>query len=154
MDYDIRRIGLEDIDTFIHFRECMFREVGLGDGVEAMSRDSVSYFEEKIPTDEFVGWLAETPDGKAAASAGLSIYHLSPKPMNIRGKYGYVSSFYTMEPHRRRGLAKRLLDEVIGYARQIELPVLKLHASPYGKPIYLEAGFEDLNEMGLGFANK
>ena len=121
----------------------------MAEDVETMSRESVRYFHEKIPPGEFVGWLAETPEGEAVASAGLSIYYLSPKPTNISGRVGYLSSFYTMEPHRRQGLAKRLLDEAIQYAREIGLPVLKLHASPHGKPIYATAGFEDLNEMGM-----
>ena len=134
MDYDVRQIGIEDINIFIHFRECMFKEVGMADGVETMSQQSVGYFAEKIPTGEFVGWLAETAEGEAAASAGLSIYHLSPKPTNVSGTFGYLSSFYTLESHRRRGLAKRLLNVAIQHARDLNLPILKLHASAYGNP--------------------
>ena len=149
MSYDIRRIDLEDIETFIHFREQMFIEDGMAENAGSMSQASIAYFTEKIPSGDFVGWLAETTDGEPAASAGLSIYHLSPKPTNISGRYGYLSSFYTMPLHRRMGLARKLLDAATRHAREIDLPVLKLHASPYGRPIYLEAGFEDLNEMGL-----
>ena len=57
-------------------------------------------------------------------------------PFNIDGKYGYISSMYTKEGHRRRGLAKQLLQVMLEYAKETGLRCVKLHASEIGEPLY------------------
>lgn len=127
----------------------MFAEVGMGGDYGQLDEVTADYLHDHVPSGDFVGWLARTPDGEPIASAGLSIYTLSPKPINLTGQYGYVSSFYTVEPHRGKGIAKRLVKDLVACAKEIGLPALRLHASEAGRPIYEQQGFKALNEMGL-----
>ena len=83
------------------------------------------------------------------ACAALSFYYLPPKPFNLAGKYGYISSMYTEEGHRRKGLARQLLQEALDYAQEEGLKMVKLHAAEAGVSLYESVGFKKWNEMAL-----
>lgn len=147
-EYRIRRATVDDIPVFIDFRSRMFREVGMTDvaGVEAVSP---AYFSRTIPSGEFIALLAESVDGDVVGSAGLVPYTMPPKPRQPDGRFGYVSSMYVLPEHRRRGLAHRLMQAIIDAADGLGLTWITLHASPAGRPIYEEIGFEAWAEMGI-----
>ncbi len=148
--YRIRRIEGADIPKLIELRCKMFHLVWDDTAnIEKMNQLSESYFKEKIEADEFVAWFAERDSVEVVACSALSFYSLPPKPSNIEGKYGYISSMYTEEAHRRKGLARKLLQATLDYAGEIGVAHIKLHASDYGRPLYESAGFKAWNEMHL-----
>ena len=148
--YRIRKADTSDISTIIEFRARMFALVWTGGGdIEEMNRYCVPFFEEKIASGEFVAWIAETEDGTPVACSALSFYNLPPKPANLDGRYGYISSMLTDEIHQRIGLGRKLLTEAPDYAKANDVTSIKLHASNYGRPLYEFMGFKSLNEMGI-----
>jgi GNAT superfamily N-acetyltransferase len=56
---------------------------------------------------------------------------------------------YTELSHRRRGLAKLVLEAIVSFCREQGLKAVLLHASDAGRPLYLKMGFEPTNEMKL-----
>ena len=56
---------------------------------------------------------------------------------------------FTEPEHRRRGLARRLVDTMVEYGRGAGLGSLYLHASLEGRALYESVGFEPTNEMRL-----
>jgi len=148
--YTIRKAELNDIPALIDFREKMFALVWTGGGsLEEMSTFSHAYFREKMAAGELHAWIAETDSGQPVACSALSYYFLTPKPSNLEGKYGYISSMFTEEDHRRKGLARKLLRAAIDFGKASGLRYVKLHASDYGIPLYESEGFEAWNEMSL-----
>ncbi len=148
--YKIRRATVADIPVLIEMRSRMFESfVDDKETIDEMNRFSKSYFREKIESEEFIAWFAEDRSGEVVACSALSFYYLPPKPFNLDGKYGYISSMYTKEGHRRRGLARQLLQAILEYAKDTGLRCVKLHASEVGEPLYASAGFCKWNEMGL-----
>ena len=63
------------------------------------------------------------------------------------GRQAIVVNVYTEPTHRRRGLARLLMDEVIQWARDMRVESLVLHAAPDGRPLYDQLGFQSTNEM-------
>ncbi|HCR18612.1 MAG TPA: hypothetical protein DIU35_14125 [Candidatus Latescibacteria bacterium] len=148
--YTIRKAELDDISVLIEFRAKMFALVWTeGGNLDEMSSFSNSYFRDKINDQEFHAWIAETESGEPVACSALSYYHLTPKPSNIEGRYGYISSMYTEDEHRRKGLARRLLKATLEFAKASGLRYVKLHASEFGRPLYEAEGFKAWNEMSL-----
>ena len=80
-----------------------------GGNLDEMSSFSNSYFRDKMNEQEFHAWIAETESGETVACSALSYYYLTPKPSNIEGRYGYISSMCTEDEHRRKDLARQLL---------------------------------------------
>jgi ribosomal protein S18 acetylase RimI-like enzyme len=148
--YPIRRATLDDIPSLIALRQLLFESiVDDQDNIEAMSRHSVQYFQRAIAHEDLAAWIALDGAGAVVASAVLSFYFLPPKPHNIEGKFGYLSSMYVVAQHRRKGIARRLLQAVMDYAQEQGVHCVQLHASKVGKPLYASVGFAELNEMGL-----
>jgi uncharacterized protein (DUF952 family)/ribosomal protein S18 acetylase RimI-like enzyme len=63
--------------------------------------------------------------------------------------YGYLWGVYVEPDHRRRGIARDLTQAALDYLRSIGCSQVRLHASPAGRPVYAELGFEATNEMRL-----
>ena len=148
--YTIRKAELDDIPTVIDFRAKMFALVWTeGGDLDEMSTFSHSYFRDKMNEEEFHAWIAETELGEPVACSALSYYYLTPKPSNIEGRYGYISSMYTEDEHRRKGLSRRLLKATLEFGRASGLKFVKLHASEFGRPLYESEGFKAWNEMSL-----
>jgi GNAT superfamily N-acetyltransferase len=56
---------------------------------------------------------------------------------------------FTEPEYRRRGLARLLLEEMVKWCRRESFPVVTLHASDEGRPVYTAMGFVPSNEMRL-----
>jgi len=56
---------------------------------------------------------------------------------------------YVLAEHRRRGLARRMMDALIEAAHEIGLTWVTLHPSEMGRPLYESIGFKAWKEMGL-----
>jgi ribosomal protein S18 acetylase RimI-like enzyme len=69
------------------------------------------------------------------------------------GKLGYLLNFYTIPEARGRGIATRLLNELLREAKSSGLKYLHLHTSKDGISIYRKAGFiePEMPELKLKF---
>jgi ribosomal protein S18 acetylase RimI-like enzyme len=148
--YTVRRAELKDIPVIVSFRIKMFRSF-MGDSHDF---DRISEFEnrqlrEDAEKNQFVAWVAETEDGEIVACSAVSFYKLPPKPWNLEGNYGFISSMFTEPDHRRRGLGTSLLQAALDYTSSQGITHVTLHASEKGKALYQSFGFTDTNEMRL-----
>lgn len=150
--YHIRRARLKDIPILISFREKMFRSISKdSQGDDKFNRATQRYLETEMKKRQFVAWIAETVEGQTVASAAVSFFTLPPKPWNIKGKYAYISSMFTEPSHRRKGLAHKLLQIALDYAKDKGFKHITLHASNMGEPLYYSVGFQRTNEMRIKF---
>ena len=101
---------------------------------------------EMLETGEYVGWLAspnEVPD-KIVAGVGVQLRrvlpHLAEGPGGeisiAEGRHAIIINVFTEPEWRRRGVAKLLMEELIGWARAERLDRLVLHASDEGRLLY------------------
>ena len=145
---EIRKATVDDIPSLIRLRDEMF-SLYFSDrtSIEEMNRFSIDYFREKIPTEDFVGFVANM-DGADIGCIGICFYCLSPKPGNLSEKTAYISSMYVKEPHRSQGIGRRLFENAVGYCDEKSIRFVTLHAgSEDGKPLYRSCGFRDSPEM-------
>lgn len=63
------------------------------------------------------------------------------------GRQGIVLNVYTEQSFRRRGLARRLILELLAWSRAQALDSLVLHAAPEARLLYESLGFVATNEM-------
>jgi GNAT superfamily N-acetyltransferase len=107
-------------------------------------RDSLlKYFTEAIPSGDFVAWVAEY-GGNIVATSGMVVWQKPAIYGGVEsGRLGYLLNFYTIPEARGRGIATRLLSELIREAKSMGLRYLHLHASKDGESIYRRAGFAE-----------
>jgi GNAT superfamily N-acetyltransferase len=71
-----------------------------------------------------------------------------PRPVLLgRGEVPYILSMYTEPEFRRRGVASRLVREMVRWSKARGYGRVLLHASRYGRPVYERLGFEPSSEM-------
>lgn len=148
-----------DARVLAEHRVGMFRDIGtIHPEFEVELRDaSIAYFARAIPNGEYFGWVAYRPEDPTAvlAGAGVQLRTLLPRPpVNGRGLLlgpeGLVLNVYVEPQWRRRGLARRLMTEILGWAASAGVVRLVLHASADGRPLYEALGFVPSNEMRYG----
>ena len=155
----VRRATLDDTATIARHRAAMFLAMGTATPsvVETLTSETETYLREAIPRGEYVGWLASLADrpGETVAGAAVQIRRVLPFPCRrpegqtdvARGRQGLVLNVYTEPAFRRRGLARRLMQEILAWAREERLDSLVLHAAPDGRPLYEQLGFAPTSEM-------
>ena len=155
-DLTIRLATVADAPALARHRAEMFRDMGdlpdeLYDPLVEAARRAL---EECLETREYVGWVAcpaDHPD-QIVAGAGIQLRRLLPRPEPgrrevRRGPEAIVVNVFTERAWRRRGLARRLMERVIAWAREHGVARLVLHAAPKGRPLYDQLEFVPTNEM-------
>ena len=158
-DILIRQATLGDVSIIARHRAAMFLDMGSATQavVERLTSDTEAYLRQAIPSGEYLGWLASLASGPGdpVAGAGVQIRRVLPFPRQrpdgqvdvAHGLQAVVLNVYTEPAFRRRGLARRLMQEVLAWARQARVESLVLHAAPDGRALYEELGFAATNEM-------
>ena len=158
----IRSASLADIPVITDFRARMFRELGWHDEarlaqvaplVEDYLRDQFGsggcsgFIAEEIPVEsETVEVMGRaTPVG----SVVLVWQRVPPGVRNLKGLQAYALGMYVVPARRRRGIARALMTQLIDCATAAGAPLVTLHASDEGRPLYEQLGFAPTHEMRL-----
>jgi GNAT superfamily N-acetyltransferase len=94
----------------------------------------------RIITQAYLGRLAVV-DGKVISGAGLVLLDWGPTRGNVGGICARVVAVFTEPALRRRGLASRLVREVVERGRELGVRDFRLAASSEGAGLYRELGF-------------
>ena len=139
-----RRGTLDDVQALVDLRVRFLNELlnhPENNETRVVRKSLLEYFTEAIPSRDFVAWVAER-GGKIVATSGMVVWQKPALYGGVEsGKLGYLLNFYTIPEARGKGIATRLLNELIGEAKSMGLRYVHLHASKDGEPIYRKAGF-------------
>lgn len=142
MAVEFDRAGSEDLPALAQLRLCYLRE-DLGplppEQEAALRLRLTQWFPAHLDRDCFA-WTARE-DGTVLACCVLAIAEKPPSPAFPRGKTGSVLNVYTRPEHRRRGLARRLMELLLREAAAMELDYVELKATEAGYPLYRSLGF-------------
>ena len=149
-EYRIRRATLEDAGVIARHRTAMFREMGVaGEALQSAELTTRERLIREIRRGEYIGWLAESND-RPVAGAGVLLHPYYPTVSNPRGRpTAYILNVYTEPDHRRRGLARRLIEEILDWCAVHNIPRASLHFSDTGRSLYEQIGFTATNEMRM-----
>jgi ribosomal protein S18 acetylase RimI-like enzyme len=156
--YTIRYATVDDIPHILQQRNGMFTDMGVYDDFTPEQKQAIEvvfgeWLRQRIPTQEYIGWMVENEAGQVVAGAGLWILTWLPNIINHSGKRGYILNVYVNRDARRQGLARRLLNTALDECRARGIHQVRLHASNEGRPLYESLGFEAENEMSLYLEN-
>ena len=150
-DYHIRAATLKDAAMISHHRAAMFRDMGELEeaDVATLEAETQAYLTELIPTNKYFGWVVEFY-GQVVAGGGLIVRRLLPRPESLQGgAEAYLLNVYTEPEHRRQGLGRALMEEMLVWCRENHIARITLHASDEGRLLYESLGFVQTNEMKL-----
>jgi GNAT superfamily N-acetyltransferase len=149
--YTLRLALPADAPVIAAQRRAMF--VDMGDvayaALEGMDARFADWVSDRIARGVYIGWLVQAPSGEIVAGAGLDIREGAPLPGDFDTRRGYIMNVYVHPDHRRRGLARRMIEALLAWCQDSSLCGLSLHASDEGRPLYASLGFMPSNEMRL-----
>lgn len=154
-NYRVRLATSDDAAIIAHHRAQMFRDMGHINDTEVPEIESACrpYLAEMLAAGEYMGWLVEFEE-KVVAGGGIILRRLLPRPGCLQGgEEAYVLNVYTEPHHRRRKLARMLLEAMIEWCERRGVARITLHASDAGRPLYESLGFVSTNEMRLRVAS-
>lgn len=128
-----------DRDALIALRIAQLQEQG-ADPVFDLRPNLYAYYCEHMASGTFVSWFAES-EGAIVGTSGMSFVEKPPYYENPCGKIGLLSGMYTLPPYRRRGIARTLLERVIGEAKVHGCRAVQITASEMGVLLYTDYGF-------------
>jgi GNAT superfamily N-acetyltransferase len=96
----------------------------------------------------FRAWLAEA-EGEAVACVVLVWWMVPPHFEDLNRKHGWVSSVYCRPAYRRRGITRRLMEQLIEHARANNVQRVILWSSEMGRPLYESLGFAPSRALEL-----
>lgn len=147
----IRRAGPEEAAIVTQHRRAMFHDMGRRDAaaLDAMAARFLPWVTERVRTEEYLAWFAVDGDGTVAAGLGLWLMDWPPHLVGSGSRRGNILNVYTHSEYRRRGLARRLMEEALAWCRTNGIDCVILHASEEGRALYEALGFRPTNEMRM-----
>jgi GNAT superfamily N-acetyltransferase len=150
-DYVIRSGGAGDAAVIARHRASMFLDMGSvsPEESELLREASEPWFFRLLTNGDYLAWLIEHR-GVIVAGGGIFVSEAGPAPGRYRlGRLGHVANVYTEPAHRRRGLARRLMETMLHWCANNGIDFVTLGASEEGKPLYESLGFKPASSMML-----
>ena len=153
-EIDYRKANMGDLDILIDLRIRFLNEFfkrSDGEDTAVLRANLASYFSRALKEGTFIAWIAQSGE-EVVGTSGMTIWSSPPKYRGSEtGEKGYIMNMYTVPEMRRKGIAKRLLQELLNEARERGLTYVHLHATMHGMEIYRKAGFSEpmFEELGM-----
>ena len=148
-DYTIRLATPEEAPILAEMRRRMFLDMGKPDNekIRNVVRAFVPWIADAIRNERYIGWIVCAPNGDIVSNAGMLLIEWPPNTRDLNLVRGYIMNVWTHPDHRRRGLARRLMAEILTEARRRKIKVTALHASDDGRALYEQLGYRQSREM-------
>lgn len=129
----------------------MFSEMGYRDeaALDGMATAFLPWLIGKMQAGDYLTWFAVAPDETIAAGLGLWLMDWPPHMVGPGARRGNILNVYTSAEHRRRGLARQLMQTALEWCREHGIRAVILHSSDEGRPLYKALGFRPTNEMRI-----
>lgn len=135
----------DDIDLLMSSRLEMLRVVnGLSDDYE-YSDEIVNESRDYLLNGDHTTILA-LDDGKVIGCASMSYMRIMPTFSHPTGKRAHLMNVYTRNEYRRQGIARKMVEMLIGETWKRGATEISLDATTMGRPLYESLGFTDSTE--------
>lgn len=150
-DYTIREAIPSDLEVILNHRRKMFLDIGYNNEMDMVDMITLSraFFKERLENGTYRAWLAEIPSREIVAGGGIIVLDYPPSPVDPSRHWPMIVNVYTEPAYRRRGIARRLMRTMVEWCRAQGFGSIMLHGSGKGRPLYVELGFVQTNEMRL-----
>ena len=146
MDITYKKLTESELDRIIELRINQLTEEYVSEGktvpkdvdLESSLRD---FYKRNMTAGTYVSWIAMDGD-KIVGTSGMSFAEKPPYFTCVTGRLGILSSMYTDPDYRRMGIATKLLDKVVGEARDYGCGTIYITASNMGVKLYESYGFK------------
>ena len=151
MTLTTRPVRADDLELVCRQREQMFRESNAPGRTEDILKNQTEHFRPwlaaRLKDTSYFGWIVEDA-GAPVAGIGLMVIDWPPGPAHpTQDRRGYVLNVFVEPSHRKRGIAKMLMEMADQEFARRGVAFLILHATRMGRPLYQQLGWSATSEM-------
>jgi GNAT superfamily N-acetyltransferase len=139
-----RKLNENDMGLFISLRLDFFMDYyNIEEPEKKQIENSLkNYFNEHINKNDFIGIIAEY-NGIITSVAYLLITEKPAIPHFINGKTGTLINVFTYPEYRKKGIAKKLINEIIKEAKEKGVGFIELMSTEAGYYFFKNLGFNN-----------
>lgn len=142
---EFKRLTTTNIDEIVDLRIKQLKDEGAIESFD-IKPNLYAFYNEQLGNDNFIIFGCFI-DNKIIATGSLSTVFKPPYYNCPNGKIGLLSSMYVDPSYRRCGIATKMLDEIMKYARDNEFSLIHITASKMGELLYAKYGFIKKNNF-------
>ena len=139
--YRVRRATLDDAPILVRHRIGMFTDMGVRLNKRALRTSFRAWLAKTMPAGTYRAWLVHDEADRVVGGGGITIIPWPPGPRYLGGRLAFVYNVYTEPRHRRRGVARLVMDAIHAWCETHGVTSLALNASADGKPMYEAIGY-------------
>ena len=140
--YTVRDATPADIPAIVRHRLRMFEDMGVAMDTQAVSAAFSAWLDVHLPAGTYRAWLVEH-QGLVVAGGGIVALPWPPGPRELSGRLPIVYNIYTEPAHRRRGLARAIMQTIHAWCLQAGYGTVGLAASDEGRALYESLGYRE-----------
>lgn len=119
----------------------MFSDMAVEMDRTAVARAFRGWLDGAMASGVYRAWVVETADGNVVAGGGITVLPWPPGPRYLGDRLAFVYNVYVERPHRRRGVARLIMDAIHDWCREAGIRSVALNASADGRPLYEAMGY-------------
>ena len=125
----------------------MFTDMRIAFDDAALYESFARWLDVTMPSGAYHAWIVETTDGNGGAAeivggGGATILPWSPGPDYPGDKLAFVYNVYVDPAHRRRGVARLVMETIHAFCRHNGIGSIALNASEDGRGLYESLGYQ------------
>lgn len=142
---ELKRLDINYIDEIIDLRLKQLKDECSVESFD-LKPNLFKFYTEQLISDNFAifGFI---DNNRIIATGSLSIMYKPPYYNCPNGKIGLLSSMYVDPSYRRQGLATKMLDKIVEYAKENDCSLIHITASKMGELLYTKYGFIKKNNF-------
>lgn len=150
MELIYKKADVNDIDALVDLKikQTLFyyNRDGLVMKNENIARENIKKILLQELNKTIYFFVAINEENKVIACNGVVIHQMVPSDSFLNGKKAYITSVYTDEEYRRKGIQNKLMKMVLDFLREVEISKIELDASnPNAIRLYEKFGFKKDN---------
>jgi len=142
LTHHVRAASLADVEMLVQHRIAMFTDMGTSLDVPTVSRAFREWLVASMGSGVYRAWVVEV-DARIVAGGGITLIPWPPGPWWPGERVAYVYNVYTERTHRRRGLARAVMDAIHAWCRAEGIAAVALNASLEARPLYESMGYAE-----------
>src|SRR5439155_18047266 len=137
--YRVRVATPADVDALVHHRIGMFSDMGVAMDDGALATAFRRWVEEALESGVYRAWVVEdleSGEKSTVGGGGITVLPWPPGPRFLSDRLAFVYNVYVDPAHRRRGLARRIMETIHAWCRSAGISSIALNSSDSGRALY------------------
>jgi GNAT superfamily N-acetyltransferase len=142
-NYRVRTASLADADVLVAHRVAMFTDMAVEMDATLVASRFRRWLFDALPSGVYRAWLVEAGDRTIVGGGGITVVPWPPGPRYLGDRLAFVYNVYTQPAHRRRGVARLVMEAIHAWCRSAGVTSLALNATPDARQLYEAIGYQE-----------